>query len=108
MNILFYTNTQLNLKSLGGIETLNLNLAKYLVSKKNKIFVASICKKKFIKDKIIFLPINLLQKKQVKYKFDIIIGSNDTSLYSNFKTSKKILWFFKYVCIDLFIITIHL
>ena len=92
MKILFFTNTKLNSKTLGGIETLNLSLAKYLANKKKKIYIASICEKKFTKNKIIFIPIDLLKKEYRKYNFDIIIGSNDASLYSYFKKSKKILW----------------
>ena len=93
MKILFYTNSRLTSKSLGGIETLNLNLAKCLAQTNHEINIASICKKKILKNKVNFIPIQNLKKKNNNiHKFDIIIGSNDTSLYSYFKESKKILW----------------
>jgi len=92
MNILFYTNSKLSSKSLGGIEALNLNLAQFLAKKNYKIHLASICKKSYLKNKVNFIPINDIKKTPQKYKFDIIIGSNDTTLYSYFNESKKILW----------------
>ena len=92
MKILFYTNSQLSSKSLGGIETLNLNLARYLAKKNNNIYIAAVCSKISLKDGVHFIPIDFLKKNSNKYEFDIIIGSNDTSLYSYFKNAKKILW----------------
>ena len=82
MKILFYTNSQLSSKSLGGIETLNLNLARYLAKKNNNIYIAAVCSNISLKDRVHFIPIDFLKKNSNKYKFDIIIGSNDTSLYS--------------------------
>ena len=92
MKILFYTNSQLSSKSLGGIETLNLNLARYLAKKKINIYIAAVFNRILLKDGVHFIPIDYLKKNSSKYKFDIIIGSNDTSLYSYFKEAKKILW----------------
>lgn len=56
MNILFYCpfNFNLdssNLRSLGGIESLNIELCKYLSKSKHEFFLASYCKK-IIKKKI--------------------------------------------------------
>tara|TARA_A100001011_G_scaffold326611_1_gene350251 strand:- start:245 stop:403 length:159 start_codon:yes stop_codon:yes gene_type:complete len=51
MNILFYCPFKFSLdsnkiSSLGGIETLNIELSKEMAKKKNKIFLATYCKKK--------------------------------------------------------------
>tara|TARA_B100001057_G_scaffold499090_1_gene608475 strand:+ start:7137 stop:8129 length:993 start_codon:yes stop_codon:yes gene_type:complete len=92
MKILFYTNSQLSSKSLGGIETLNLNLAKHLAKNNYEIYISAICSKKLLKDGVHFIPINYLKKNSNKYKFDIIVGSNDTSLYTYFRKAKKVLW----------------
>ena len=95
MNILFYVNNNLDFDKLGGIETLNLYIAKNLANlakKKHNIFLASDCKKKKIKDNLFYLPIKSLYQKTHNYHFDVIIGSNDTSFYKKYKKSKKILW----------------
>jgi len=92
MKILFYTNLKLSSKSLGGIETLNLSLARYLAKKNNNIYIAAVCSKLLFKNGVHFIPIDYLKKNTNKYTFDIIIGSNDTTLYSFFKKTKKILW----------------
>ena len=81
-----------NLKKLGGIESLNLELAKSLSKDKNNVTLATDCKKTIIKNKIINIPIYKLKNNAKNYSFDTIISSNDTSLYSYFKKSKKILW----------------
>tara|TARA_B100000902_G_scaffold359748_1_gene375847 strand:+ start:17404 stop:18399 length:996 start_codon:yes stop_codon:yes gene_type:complete len=94
MHVLFFINSKLNLNKLGGIETLNLCLTEYLAKitkKKYKIYLASICKKKILKNNVKHLPIKLLKKKNL-YNFDIIIGSNDVSLFKIYKSAKKILW----------------
>ena len=55
MKILFYTNSQLSSKSLGGIETLNLNLARYLAKKKINIYIAAVFNKILFKNKVNFV-----------------------------------------------------
>ena len=52
MNILFYCPFKFslkskNLKSLGGIESLNVELSKYLSNSKNKIFILLFLKKSY-------------------------------------------------------------
>ena len=52
-----------NLKKLGGIESLNIELAKTLSKENFNITLATNCKKTLIKDKIVNIPINKLKKK---------------------------------------------
>ena len=97
MNILFNCPSKFslksnNLKKLGGIESLNIELAKTLSKENFNITLATNCKKILIKDKIVNIPINELKKNAKNYSFDTIVSSNDTSLYSYFNKSKKILW----------------
>lgn len=68
MNILFYCpfNFSLdssNLRSLGGIESLNIELCKYLSKSKHEIFLASYCKK-IIKKKILQIYLFIFLKKK--------------------------------------------
>ena len=51
-----------NLKKLGGVESLNIELAKTLSKQNFNITLATNCKKKLIKDKIVNIPINELKK----------------------------------------------
>ena len=81
-----------NLKKLGGIESLNLELAKTLSKENINVTLATDCKKTIIKNKITNIPIDKLKSNSKNFSFDSIITSNDTSLYSYFKNSKKILW----------------
>ena len=81
-----------NLKKLGGIESLNLELAKILSKEHINVTLATDCKKTIIKNKITNIPIDKLKSNSKNFSFDSIITSNDTSLYSYFKKSKKILW----------------
>ena len=81
-----------NLKKLGGVETLNLELAKTLSKVNINVTLATNCKKKIVKYKILNIPIDKLKSKAKSFSFDLIISSNDTSLYSYFKKSQKILW----------------
>ena len=81
-----------NLKKLGGIESLNLELAKTLSKENINVTLATDCKKTIIKNKITNIPIDKLKSSSKNFSFDSIITSNDTSLYSYFKKSKKILW----------------
>ena len=81
-----------NLKKLGGIESLNLELAKTLSKENINVTLATDCKKTIIINKITNIPIDKLKSNSKNFSFDSIITSNDTSLYSYFKKSKKILW----------------
>ena len=97
MNILFYCpfNFSLkskNIKSLGGIESLNIELTKYLSNGNNKIYLASFCNKKFKQRNLINIPITEIKNKKLKIKFDKIISSNDPTIFNYFKHSRNFLW----------------
>ena len=81
-----------NLKKLGGIESLNLELAKTLSKENINVTLATDCKKTIIKNKITNIPIDKLKSNSKNFSFDSIVTSNDTSIFSYFKKSKKILW----------------
>jgi glycosyltransferase involved in cell wall biosynthesis len=77
MKILLFVNTIQNLnnpKYLGGIEILNYELYKYL-KKKHKIILS-----------------NILSKKILTVNWDIVISSNDSRIFNQVKTKRKILW----------------
>ena len=77
MKILLYVNTTQNLNNhntLGGIEILNYELYKYL-KKKHKIILS-----------------NILSKKILAVNWDIVISSNDSRIFNQVKTKRKILW----------------
>ena len=77
MKILLFVNTIQNFKnhnSLGGIEILNYELYKYL-KKKHKIILS-----------------NILSKKILTVNWDIVISSNDSRIFNQVKTKRKILW----------------
>ena len=77
---------------LGGIETLNIELAKKFVLTGLNITLASNFKvKKEIKN-ILNLPIYIIKKNSNNYHFDVIISSNDSTIFDYFPQSKKILW----------------
>jgi len=104
MNILFYCPSKFNLKSknnnsLGGIETLNLELSNILSSNKYKIFLSTICKKVLRKKNLINLPISTI-KKNNNYDFNYIISSNDPSIFNYYKNSKNILWMHNTLAIE--------
>ena len=97
MNILFYCPFKFSLdsnkiSSLGGIETLNIELSKELAKKKNNIFLATYCKKKNKKNNVINIPIDQLHREIEKIKFDIVVSSNEPNIFDKFKSSKNILW----------------
>ena len=97
MNILFYCPFKFslkskNIKSLGGIESLNIELTKYLSNQNNKIYLASFCNRKFKQGNLTNIPITELKNKKLKIKFDKIISSNDPSIFNHFKYSKNFLW----------------
>ena len=97
MNILFYCPFKFNLKSkniksLGGIESLNLELTKFLANSKNKIYLASFCQKQIKRKNLINIPIRKLRNKRFNLKFDKIISSNDPTIFDNLRYSKNFLW----------------
>ena len=81
-----------NFEKLGGVESLNLELAKTLSKVNINVTLATDCKKTIIKNKIVNIPIDKLKNNAKNFSFDTIITSNDTSLYSYFKKPKKVLW----------------
>ena len=105
MNILFYCPFKFSLKSkniktLGGIESLNLELTKYLSNTNNKIYLATFCKKEFKKKNLINLPISKLKRENHNYNFDYIVSSNDPNIFDLFRNSKKILWMHNTLAIE--------
>ncbi len=105
MNILFYCPFKFsleskNIRSLGGIESLNLELTQYLANSKNKIYLASFCNKEFKKKNLINLPISKLKKDSHNYNFDYIVSSNDPNIFNLFRNSKKILWIHNTLAIE--------
>tara|TARA_B100001057_G_scaffold228379_1_gene228647 strand:- start:736 stop:1740 length:1005 start_codon:yes stop_codon:yes gene_type:complete len=97
MNILFYCPFKFslkskNIKSLGGIESLNIELTKYLANSKNKIYLATLCSKEFKRRNLINIPINKLKNKKLDFKFDKIISSNDPTIFDYSKYSENFLW----------------
>tara|TARA_S200000501_G_C20826564_1_gene745189 strand:+ start:184 stop:1188 length:1005 start_codon:yes stop_codon:yes gene_type:complete len=77
---------------LGGIEILNISLAKMLNKKGFNITISSNCKRKNKMGNITNLPIKTIIKKNKYYRFDTIISSNDATIFKYFGESKKILW----------------
>ena len=96
LNILFFCPFKFNLQSknldkLGGIETLNYNLAIKLANITNfNIFLATYTKKKIIKKKVTNLSIDKLYDE--KYTFDVVISSNASKIFNKYPNSKKIYW----------------
>ena len=77
MKILIYVNSKQDLKKihkLGGIEILNYSLFKYLKTKHSVVLQ------------------NYVNKKIKKTNWDIIISSNDASIFNLTHSSRKILW----------------
>ncbi len=105
MNILFYCPFKFsfkskNIKSLGGIESLNLELTKYLSNSNNKIYLATFCNKEFKKKNLINLPISKLIRESHNYNFQYIVSSNDPNIFELFRNSKKILWMHNTLAIE--------
>ena len=97
MNILFYCPFKFslkskNIKSLGGIESVNVELAKYLANTKNKIYLASFCNGQFKNKNLTNLPVSKLKNKNLNIKFDKIISSNDPTIFDYLKNSQNFLW----------------
>lgn len=77
MNILFYVKTKQNLhniKLLGGIEILNYNL------------------NNFFKKKNLTILTNKITNKIKDINWDVVISSNDATIFNYIKTKRKILW----------------
>jgi len=77
MKILLFVNTNQNLKcrnNLGGIEILNYELFNYL-KRKNEIIIS-----------------NKVSKKILNTNWDIVISSNESRIFNQIKTKRKILW----------------
>ena len=97
MNILFYCPLVINLKDnrnypVGGIESLNIELAKEIAKTKHRVYLASFTKKAFSKDNVLNIPIKNILDKHNQYNFDMIISSNDPSIFDKYKNSKKFFW----------------
>jgi glycosyltransferase involved in cell wall biosynthesis len=87
----FSIDNKLNNK-LGGIETLNIELAKKFALSNFDITLTTNCKLTQKKNKIINSPIDLVKKYSNNYHFDAIISSNDSTIFNFFPKTKKILW----------------
>ena len=77
MKILLFVNTKQKLKNpnkLGGIEILNYELFNYL-KKKHEVFFS-----------------NIVSKKILSINWDIVISSNDSTIFNKLKSKRKILW----------------
>lgn len=103
MKILFYCPFNFNLKSkflneLGGIETLNVDLAKKLTDLNHDVYLATNCHKIVKNYKIINIPIKKLFDK--KYNFDVIVSSNNPKIFNNFNKQKKVLWLHNTLAIE--------
>jgi glycosyltransferase involved in cell wall biosynthesis len=80
-------------ETLGGIESLVLALADELSKRKFNITLSSSCKKTFVKNDIIYVPIDKIKKNPKKYIFNSIISSNDATIFNSYKENKnKIFW----------------
>ena len=73
--------------TLGGIESLNLNLALALSQNNIDITLATICKKISHKKKIKNIPIEYLKNNANEYEYDAIISSNDATIFNYFKNT---------------------
>ena len=105
INILFHCPFRFNLRSknlssLGGIESLNIDLCYELAKEKFRIYLATYCNKEIKKRGVINIPIKKVLRNKNKVKFDIIISSNDPNIFNNFKTTKKILWMHNTLAIE--------
>ena len=97
MKILFYCPFKFNLlskniNSLGGIETLNIELSRELAKKSYKVFLATQTTKIVRKFGILNIPIKNIREKAKTSNFDIIISSNDPLIFNYFSSSKNIFW----------------
>ena len=97
MNILINCPSNFNINSkknekLGGVESLNYDLAYELSKFSKSITLGTNCKKTIYDKKLKNIPIQELKKNCNNYNFDVILSSNDASIFNFYKNCKKILW----------------
>ena len=97
MNILINCPSRIDINSnkldkIGGIESLNVELAKKLSNLNFNVVLSTFCSKKAKIDKLINLPITEIKNNKNDYTFDTIISSNDSTIFNFFPNSKKIFW----------------
>ena len=94
INCPFFFNLNYNNNNrLGGIESLNLSLAKEISKKKiHHVTIATHCTNITFKENIKNIPIDYLKLNHKKYQFDVVVSSNDASIFDFFKRSKNFLW----------------
>jgi glycosyltransferase involved in cell wall biosynthesis len=97
VNILINCPSKFNLKSneldkIGGIESLNIALAKELSNINFDVTLSSICNKKTKIKNLLNLPIKYFNVKKNRLNYDLVISSNDASIFNYFPNAKKILW----------------
>ena len=97
MNILINCPSEFDLKSnglnkIGGIESLNIALAKKLSNINFNVTLSTICHKKTQINKLLNLPIKTIKLKKNNLSFDIIISSNDATIFEHFPNAKKFIW----------------
>ena len=97
MNILINCPSEFDLKSnglnkIGGIESLNIALAKKLSKINFNVTLSTICHKKTQINKLLNLPIKTIKLKKNNLNFDIIISSNDATIFEHFPNAKKFIW----------------
>jgi glycosyltransferase involved in cell wall biosynthesis len=97
MNILINCPSKFDISSnklgtVGGIESLNVALARKLVKLKFNVILSTFCSKKIKINKLTNIPINKIIENKKNYRFDLIISSNDSTIFDHFSNSKKIFW----------------
>ena len=97
MKILINCPLNFNLNSdkkntLGGIESLNLSLARALLQNNFDVTLSTNCKKIIYNKKIKNIPIEYLKNNANEYQYDAIISSNDATIFNYFKHAKKFFW----------------
>ena len=88
----FNINNESKLK-IGGIESLNIDLAREFINNEFNVTLSSISNKKIInKNNLKNISINQITKNSDKFSFDYIISSNDSTIFDYFPKAKKFLW----------------
>ena len=88
----FNINNESKLK-IGGIESLNIDLAREFINNKFNVTLSSISNKRIInKNNLKNISINQITKNSDKFSFDYIISSNDSTIFDYFPKAKKFLW----------------
>ena len=95
MNILFYCPLKFNINSknllsLGGIESLNIELCNNLAKKKFNVYLATYCNKEIKKKNLRNIPIKNINNYKDDIRFDIIVSSNEPNIFNKFRNAKKI------------------